>query len=65
VTVGPLRNGSPCRSTVANDPLEGIQIRLLERTEPVSAKAAGPNGQVRATPSRGVRPVLTQSTSGP
>jgi GT2 family glycosyltransferase len=38
VTVGPLRNGSPCRSTVANDPLEGIQVRLVKRaaarTEP-------------------------------
>jgi GT2 family glycosyltransferase len=30
-TVGPLRNGAPCRSTVANDPLEGIQVRLLKR----------------------------------
>jgi GT2 family glycosyltransferase len=30
VTVGPMRNGAPCRSTVANDPLEGIQIRLLK-----------------------------------
>jgi GT2 family glycosyltransferase len=32
VTIGPLRNGAPCRSTVANDPLEGIQVRLLKRT---------------------------------
>jgi GT2 family glycosyltransferase len=31
VVVGPLRNGAPCRSTVANDPLEGIQIRLIRR----------------------------------
>ncbi len=31
-TVGPLRNGAPCRSTVANDPLEGIQVRLLKRS---------------------------------
>jgi hypothetical protein len=31
VTVGPLRNGAPCRSTVANDPLEGIQVRLVRR----------------------------------
>jgi GT2 family glycosyltransferase len=29
--VGPLRNGAPCRSTVANDPLEGLQIRLVKR----------------------------------
>jgi hypothetical protein len=32
-TVGPLRNGAPCRSTVANDPLEGIQVRLVRRSQ--------------------------------
>ncbi len=44
--VGPLRNGAPCRSTVANDPLEGIQIRFVKRsnapalsTKPFSAPA--------------------------
>ncbi|MFO0996669.1 MAG: glycosyltransferase [Alphaproteobacteria bacterium] len=26
--VGPMRNGVPCRSTVPNDPLEGIQLRI-------------------------------------
>jgi hypothetical protein len=31
VTIGPLRNGAPCRSTVANDPLEGVQVRLVPR----------------------------------
>jgi hypothetical protein len=31
--VGPLRNGAPCRSTVANDPLEGVQIRLVKRAQ--------------------------------
>jgi GT2 family glycosyltransferase len=31
LTVGPMRNGAPCRSTVANDPLEGIQIRIAKR----------------------------------
>jgi GT2 family glycosyltransferase len=35
--VGPLRNGAPCRSTVANDPLEGIQIRLIRRAMSASA----------------------------
>jgi hypothetical protein len=43
VTVGPLRNGAPCRSTVANDPLEGIQVRLTKRfsaTQQPSAVAA-------------------------
>ena len=36
LTVGPVRNGVPCRSTVANDPLEGIQIRLTKRVAKVS-----------------------------
>ncbi len=51
VTVGPLRNGAPCRSTVANDPLEGIQIRIVRRqkTAAISAKAA-------AAPAKGEPP---------
>lgn len=40
-TVGPLRNGSPCRSTVANDPLEGIQLRLVRRAVPGTVRADG------------------------
>lgn len=32
LTVGPLRNGAPCRSTVANDALEGIQVHLVKRS---------------------------------
>jgi hypothetical protein len=32
LTVGPLRNGVPCRSSVASDPLEGIQVRLVKRS---------------------------------
>ena len=46
VTVGALHNGAPCRSTVANDPLEGIQVRISKRpaaTLSALAKlAAGP-----------------------
>ena len=30
ITAGPCRNGAPCRSTVANDPLEGFQIRITK-----------------------------------
>jgi hypothetical protein len=42
LTVGPLRNGAPCRSTVANDPLEGIQMRIaLRATAAVAANNAG------------------------
>jgi GT2 family glycosyltransferase len=33
LTVGPLRNGAPCRSTVADDPLEGIHVRLVKRAD--------------------------------
>jgi GT2 family glycosyltransferase/glycosyltransferase involved in cell wall biosynthesis len=29
--VGPMRNGAPCRSSVANDSLEGIQLRIIKR----------------------------------
>lgn len=29
--VGPCRNGAPCLSASANDPLEGIQLRIIER----------------------------------
>jgi GT2 family glycosyltransferase len=46
-TVGPLRNGAPCRSTVANDPLEGLQIRLLKRA--FAATTAKPELAVSAT----------------
>jgi GT2 family glycosyltransferase/glycosyltransferase involved in cell wall biosynthesis len=51
VTVGPLRNGAPCRSTVANDPLEGIQVRLTKRS------FAAPNVGVveSATPVKGTK----------
>jgi hypothetical protein len=42
VTVGPLRNGAPCRSTVANDPLEGIQVRLVKRAAPTFARTLAP-----------------------
>jgi glycosyltransferase involved in cell wall biosynthesis len=39
-TVGPVRNGAPCRSTVANDPLEGIQVRLVKRSSTSQSIAA-------------------------
>jgi hypothetical protein len=29
--VGPCRNGAPCLSAMANDPLEGMQLRITER----------------------------------
>ena len=62
-TVGPLRNGAPCRSTVANDPLEGLQIRLVKRlavvqpAKPAAAKpaAAKPVSAARAAAARAKR----------
>ena len=66
VTVGPLRNGAPCRSTVANDPLEGIQVRLLRRT-PLSTEvsAAAPAKAARVARARtGRREARSAATSG-
>lgn len=42
-TAGPFRNGAPCRSALANDPLEGIQIHINRR-----AKASGAQRKVDA-----------------
>lgn len=39
-TVGPLRNGTPCRSTTAGDPLEGIRFRLVARASTTSTVPA-------------------------
>lgn len=44
VIVGPLRNGAPCRSTVANDPLEGIQIRIVKRPSTAAANVGAAAG---------------------
>jgi GT2 family glycosyltransferase len=73
-TVGPLRNGAPCRSTVANDPLEGIQIRLVKRVaatpKPAVAAAAAPAAAVKrdepltAAAARSARGGQRQSSRG-
>jgi hypothetical protein len=52
VTVGPLRNGAPCRSTVANDPLEGIQVRLTKR---ISAALPSASPDPKAAAKRNIR----------
>jgi hypothetical protein len=49
--VGPLRNGAPCRSTVANDPLEGLQVKLVRRA---GAKRLPPRASVE--PKRSAKP---------
>ena len=54
VTVGPLRNGAPCRSTVANDPLEGIQLRVVRRAG-AAAEAAKLPKDTKKTPARSTR----------
>ncbi len=47
--IGPLRNGAPCRSSVANDTLEGLHVQIdqtavepLIGAAPVARKSAGP-----------------------
>jgi hypothetical protein len=35
------QNGDPCRATTADDPLEAINVRLIERVEPASTDPAG------------------------
>lgn len=47
VTVGPLRNGAPCRSMVANDPLEGIRISIVKRSKS-SSVSAKPKSETQA-----------------
>lgn len=54
-TVGPLRNGAPCRSTVANDPLEGIQVRIFKRVG-ASKPASLAHREVRPGEAPGTRP---------
>jgi hypothetical protein len=42
--VGPLLNGAPCRSTVANDPLEGLKVCLIARSDASALPKRAPNG---------------------
>jgi GT2 family glycosyltransferase len=51
--VGPLRNGAPCRSSAPNDVLEGIQIRIVERTGATAAAAPARPAPRVAKPTRG------------
>jgi len=70
VTIGPLRNGAPCRSSVANDPLEGIQVRLLKRAPlPDVVSTAAPARTARVARAgagrRKVRSLSTGRSLGP
>lgn len=40
--IGPLRNGLPCRSSLANDPLEGIQVKIGLRQGVSAGRVAVP-----------------------
>jgi hypothetical protein len=78
-TVGPVRNGEACRSTRPNDPLEAIQLRIVERRsradepprEPaakaeISAPAKTPKPAVAARPPReALRPSVGAKTRRP
>jgi hypothetical protein len=46
-TAGPSRNGAPCRSAIDNDPLEGLQLRIIPR--PPTHERPGPNSPRRAS----------------
>jgi GT2 family glycosyltransferase len=48
LTVGPVRNGVPCRSSVASDPLEGIQVRLVKRSATMLPGVVVRNAAVQA-----------------
>ena len=58
ITIGPLRNGAPCRSTVANDPLEGIQVHIHRRMD-ANKPAAGAR-DVQPTVGTGAGPSFGQ-----
>jgi hypothetical protein len=65
LTVGPQRNGAPCRSTVASDPLEGIQIRIIKRTSTTLARDVGGRSGTRARPAnKSTTPAARASGSG-
>ncbi len=64
VTVGPQRNGAPCRSTVASDPLEGIQIRIIKRTSTSLARDTAGRSGTRARPAHKSKPAVKASGSG-
>jgi GT2 family glycosyltransferase/glycosyltransferase involved in cell wall biosynthesis len=56
IIVGPLRNGAPCRSTVANDPLEGLRVQIVQRagaaTKAAGQAAAKPRATEKSAPRR-------------
>lgn len=59
-TAGPCRNGVPCLSTKANDPLEGMEIRITRRpavaTDAPAPAPHTPETQPKHTPPRRIGP---------
>ena len=63
--VGPLRNGAPCRSTVANDPLEGVQVRVTKRTQAAGFTAKPiPTRERSEGPRAAIEPARSQQRTG-
>jgi len=50
--IGPCRNGAPCVSTQSDDPLEAIQLRIVERHEAVRPQPEQPSTDKRPHPRR-------------
>ena len=63
-TVGPMRNGAPCRSTVANDPLEGIQIRIVKRPRTAGVHAKVESQRMEPRSSTGKAPTFGRYRDG-
>ncbi len=61
VIVGPLHNGAPCRSTVANDPLEGIQVRIYKSDRP----RRSPEAEVSRSPKSAAAQSSPRNGTGP
>jgi GT2 family glycosyltransferase/glycosyltransferase involved in cell wall biosynthesis len=53
LVVGPCRNGAPCVSTQSDDPLEAIQLRIVERLDAVRAPPVQRSIDKRPRPRRG------------
>lgn len=59
--VGPIRNGAPCRSTVASDALEGIQVRVYKREKNEAALSAAAPSASKGKTKALIRNALTGS----
>lgn len=51
LTVGPMKNGAPCRSASPGDALEGLQVRIYPREDAGAAAAPAPSARAPIGPS--------------